>query len=411
MKGKQLGILVVAAAVLGGLGWYVRNQGAREPEKARLGMGEKLLGNFDVNSVGALRIVAGTNAVNVALSGDKWIVKERGGYPANFATVAEFVRKLGELKVTKPLNIGASRLAALELVAPDKGPGVLIELLGSDGKLVKSVLLGKKVMRDAPENPQFGGGGAFPVGRYVMVGSDVKTAAVVNDALGGSEAKPEDWLAKDFFKVEPPLLSVSVVKPESTNSFHLSRTNELSAWELAETKGEEKLDAGKVTPFSTLLGAPAFNDVVVSPDLAALGLDKPTTATVRTSAGFTYEIKLGKEQGASGDIPLQISVKGELAKERTPGKDEKPEDKEKLDKEFKEKLAKLEEKVKTESEFSKWTFLISKWSIDPLLKNRHELLVDKKADADAGGPGATPGLPPGLPGLPEGFPPLKLDDK
>ena len=104
MKGKQLGILVVAAAVLGGLGWYVRQQGAQAPEKARIGMGEKLLGNFDVNTVKAIRLVAGTNAVNVALGGDNWVVKERGGYPANFTTVAEFVRKLGDLKITKPLS-------------------------------------------------------------------------------------------------------------------------------------------------------------------------------------------------------------------------------------------------------------------------------------------------------------------
>ncbi len=398
MKGKQLGILVIAAVILGGLGWYVRSKGQQVSEQARTGMGEKVLGNFDVNSVGGIRVTAGSNSVNVVKSGEIWTVKERGGYAANFTTISDFVRKLADLKVTKPLNIGASRLGALDLVAPDKGAGVLVELLGSDGKVLKSVLLGKKVMREGQDSSPFGGGaGGFPVGRYILLGGDAKTAAVVNDALGGSEAKPEDWIAKDFIKVEPPILEVAVVKAIATNTFTLSRTNEAAAWELTDLKGEEKTDAGKVSAFGTLLSSPSFTDVVVTPDLVALGLDQPVATTVRTSAGFTYDLKLGKEQSSGGDIPVQVSVKGDFAKERTPGKDEKPEDKAKLDKEFKEKLVKLEEKLKSEQAFSKWTFLVSKWSVDPLLKNRSELLQEKKADA----PPATPptGLPGGLPGL------------
>ena len=411
MKGKQLGILVIAAGILGGLGWYVRSKGQEVSEQSRIGMGDKVLGAFDVNSVGGIRVTAGSNSVNVVKSGDVWTVKERGGYAANFTTISDFVRKLAELKVTKPLSIGASRLTALDLITPDKGAGVLVELLGGDGKLLKSVLLGKKVMRESQgqDNSPFGGGGAaggFPVGRYIMLGNDPKTAAVVNDALGGSEAKPEDWMAKDFLKVEPPILQVAVVKPVETNSFTLSRTNEAAAWELTELKGEEKTDAGKVSAFGTLLSAPTFTDVVVSPDLAALGLDQPVTATVRTTAGFTYEIKLGKEQTSGGDIPMQVGVKGEFTKERTVGKDEKPEDKTKLDKEFAEKLTKLQEKLKSEQAYSKWTYLVSKWSVDPLLKNRSELLVDKKAET----PPAAP--PTGLPGgLPEGLPGLNFDPK
>jgi hypothetical protein len=45
------------------------------------------------------------------------------------------------------------------------------------------------------------------------------------------------------------------------------------------------------------------------------------------------------------DHYMQVAVSGNFRKERTPGKDEKPEDKEKLDKEFKDKLAKHEEKA------------------------------------------------------------------
>jgi len=73
-----------------------------------------------------------------------------------------------------------------------------------------------------------------------------------------------------------------------------------------------------------------------------------------------------------------------LPKERTPGKDEKPEEKEKLDKEFKEQQAKLAEKLKQEKNFEKWTYLVSTWTLEPLLKDRSQLLVEKKPEPKPG---------------------------
>jgi hypothetical protein len=112
--------------------------------------------------------------------------------------------------------------------------------------------------------------------------------------------------------------------------------------------------------------------------LAKLGLDQPTKATIKTAGGFTYEVKLGKADG--DNYPLQVSVSADLKKQREAGKDEKPEDKAKLDKEFADKLAKQEEKLKSEQAFAKWTYTVSKWTVDALLKGRGELLAEKKAE-------------------------------
>ena len=38
----------------------------------------------------------------------------------------------------------------------------------------------------------------------------------------------------------------------------------------------------------------------------------------------------------------------------------------------------VEEKLKQEKTFEKWTYLVSKWTVDPLLKERKELLAEKK---------------------------------
>jgi putative NADH-flavin reductase len=74
---------------------------------------------------------------------------------------------------------------------------------------------------------------------------------------------------------------------------------------------------------------------------------------------------------------MQVAVSGNFAKERAPGKDEKPEDKEKLDKEFKDKLAKHEEKLKNEKRFEQWVYIVPKYTVEPLLKGRQELLKEE----------------------------------
>ena len=61
-----------------------------------------------------------------------------------------------------------------------------------------------------------------------------------------------------------------------------------------------------------------------------------------------------------------------------------------LDKEFTESRKKLEERLKADSAFTKWTYVVSKWTIDPLLKERKDLLAEKKEEPKKDEP-ATPG--------------------
>jgi hypothetical protein len=375
MKSKQLTILVLAALVLGGGGLLVLKNRQAEFAESKGNVGGVVLGTFDVNAVAGLRLTQGTNAVNITKAGDDWVVKERGGYPANFDEVRSFVRKLAELKVTQPVKVGASRLPMLELT---KEAGTFVEFLDKDGKALKSVTLGKQLSAaGGNDNSPFGGGGGMPNGRYLQTGAGPETVVVVNDPLSSAKTDASEWIAKEFIKVEQPV-SVVVAGATPTNSFSLVRTNEFADWTLADAQPGEDLDKNKLYSFNSLLSAPSFNDLVLAPDLAKLGLDLPTKATIKTAGGFTYEVKLGKADG--DNYPLQVSVSADLKKQREAGTDEKPEDKAKLDKEFADKLAKQEEKLKSEQAFAKWTYTVSKWTVDALLKGRGELLAEKKAE-------------------------------
>ena len=130
------------------------------------------------------------------------------------------------------------------------------------------------------------------------------------------------------------------------------------------------------------LGWPSFNDVrSKDTDAASVGLDTPTTARVQTFDDFTYTLKIGRKTDDNQHMTLSVSA--DLPKERTPGADEKDEDKERLDKEFKERLTKLSEKLANEKKLEGWVYQVSGWTFDSLLKPRAELLAEKKADSEA----------------------------
>ncbi|MBI4327936.1 MAG: hypothetical protein HY674_22120, partial [Chloroflexi bacterium] len=127
--------------------------------------------------------------------------------------------------------------------------------------------------------------------------------------------------------------------------------------------------------------SPSFSDVI-SPEAKSeeTGLDTPLIAQLETFEDFVYTVKIGKKTG-DDNYHLKMSVTANIPKERTPGKDEKPEDKEKLDKEFKDKVQRLEEKLKQEKTYEKWTYLVGKWTVDPVLKERKDFLAEKKEEA------------------------------
>jgi Domain of unknown function (DUF4340) len=383
MNRNQLIILLVLVVALGAAGIMLHNRQKSSWQGANPSAGKKLLGDFPINDVAHIEIKQGTDSLNLAKKDESWRVRERNDYPANFSQISDLLIKLGDLKIVQSEPVGQSQLARLNLVpGPATNSALVVDFKDKNDKAIRSLLLGKKHMKKSNRpNPMMGDmddeeSGGLPDGRFVKVGSDSKDVILISDALANVDSKPDQWLNKDFFKVEK-IRSVAVNFPIATNSWKLSRETETGEWKLADAKPTEQLDNSKASGVGNSLASPGFNDVsMAKPE--ELGLDKPTTVTLDTFDNFTYTIKVG--QKTNDNLPLVVSVAAELPKERAPGKDEKPEDKDKLDKEFKEKQKKLEEKLTQEKPFEKWTYLVSNWTLDQLLKERSQLLLEKKEE-------------------------------
>jgi hypothetical protein len=407
MNQKQFVILLVLVVVLGGAGLWLYRARETSWKGGTKGTAQKLLGDLPVNDVAQIVIKGGTNELDLVKKDNLWRVKQRDDYPANYSEISGFLLKAADLKPVQSEEIGPSMLGRYKLLppGPETNTAVLVELRDQSGKLIKSLLLGKTHMRKSEGRPSPMGdmpdNEGWPDGRYVMVGTGTKTVAVISDPLSNLEAKPDQWLNKDFFKVEK-IRSIAVTYPVATNSWKVTRDTESATdWKLSEAKPGEQLDSSKTSSFSYALSSPSFNDVLptdTKPEQS--GLDRPTLVTLDTFDNFTYTLKVG--QKTNDNFPVALSFAAQIPKERTAGKDEKPEDKTRLDKEFKDKQQKLEEKLAQEKNYEKRVYLVSNWTVDSLLKERGQLLAEKKEEpkkeeTPAPSEGSKTNAPPPLP--------------
>ncbi|HHY84957.1 MAG TPA: DUF4340 domain-containing protein [Verrucomicrobia bacterium] len=377
MNRKQLIVIGIVALVLCGIGVLLSRNRANSYEQARRGPDTRLLGEFPVNDVAQVALREGTNQVTL-VQGETWTVRERHDYPANSQQVIEFVRKLWDLRAAQSQKVGESQLGRLQLEDPEKGgtnSAMLVELKDKEGKVLRSVRLGKESMRGGDTGDPFGGGG-WPNGRWIYLPDQPGTAYLVSETFMSIEAQPERWLNKDFVRVEKAR-SIQVDFPVETNSWKLTRESETGTWQLADAKEGEELDTTKSASVTTAFNWPSFNDVLPGD---ALGETNEATVRLETFDNFTYTVQIGGK--TNNDYLVQVAVAAQLARERTPGADEKPEDKERLDKEFETQREKLEEKLKKESAFGKWTYIVPSYVVDPLLKPRSELLAEKKEEPE-----------------------------
>ncbi len=379
MNRNQFSLLLFLVVVLGIAGLIVYNKQNDLGKSGDPAIGKKLLPNLAVNDVAHIWLRQSTNQLDLAKKDGTWRVRQRNDYPANYSQISDFLIKAADLKIVQSEKVGPSQLGRLEL-SPGQGTNAALEVAFKDqnDKQLQSLLLGKKHMQQSKTPSPYGDGeSGWPDGRYVKVGANSDTVDVISDPLSNIEPKPDQWLNKDFFKVEK-VRSVAVAFPEPTNSWKLSRETESGDWKLADAKPSEQLDSSKTSSVSNPLSSPSFTDVDTTSKPEQLGLDKPTVVTLDTFDNFTYTLKVGVK--TNDNYPLLVSVAAQLPKERPPGKDEKPADKDKLDKQFKEQQKKLEDKLAQEQAFQNWTYLVSSWTLDPLLKTRTQLLVEKKEE-------------------------------
>jgi hypothetical protein len=375
MKGKQLAIVLVLLIAVGGVALFLNRRNAASWSNTATSSGDKIL-NFALNDVSHVSIKTSGAELNLVKKDDVWRVKERVDYPADFDKVSALIRTIWELRPVQDVKIGPSQLGRLQLTEPgqDANGSTRLDLKNAGDKRLAALLLGKKYLRNSDQ--ALGQGAGIPAGRYVMAQDGSNRVFLVSETLDEVQTKPEQWLSHDFVRVENPK-SVAVAGATPGINWKVARDDASAPWKLVDAKRGEELDSAKVQSLANVFANAAFADVL-APDAAGTetGLDKPATVRIETFDNFAYELRIGKAMG--DNHPVLVSVKAELPKERTQAKDEKPEDKTRLDQEFQAHQQGLIDKLAKEQKLERRPYLIAKATVDQLLKDRSTLMAEKK---------------------------------
>ena len=366
-----LAVLVVLAAA--GAGVIVSDRSGWKSADSRAG--QKAVADLRISDVAEIAIRDAGGELHLLRGESGWSVRERAGFAADTDRIAELLVKLAELKVVQSEVLPESQRARLELVEPkDKagqGAGTLLELKDAKGGTLGRLLLGKKVVKSTTV-ASLGRGEAETTGRYLTAGGDSGTMLVVAEPLVQVESKPDPWLVKDLVRADGAR-SITSTK-DGKLRWTVTRERESADWKFAGSG--EKPDLQKATDLASSLNWVNLVDVVADPAKVDTGLDHAVVIKAETFDGPSYTLRIGSRAG--DNYYVRVAVTGDPRKTRAPAKGEKAEDKAKNDKAFEEQGKKLAEKLEREKKLDKWTYLVGKNVVEPLLRDRSQLMPEKK---------------------------------
>ena len=351
MNARIVAVLVVLLAALGGGALLVRQQADSQKPADAASLGQPVFKGLQAASVAAVAIRQPKGAITIENKGDRWVIAELDGFPADYDKLRDFVLKAIALKVGQSEPIGEKDRARLLL---DAG-GTMIEMRGADGKPLARLTAGKKYFKVEPENPER----AMGDGRYVALPGDEKRVIVISDPLTQASAKTADWISKAGFDVEK--VGSLELHAADGNTWKIERSGDNADWKLAGARGDEKLEISMANAAAYTFGRIEIADVApkgLKPEDA--GLDKPTVVTATTLDGLTYTLKVGRLEG--DNHYASMAVAGEP-------KPEGP------DAEARRK--KIDERLPREKALAQYVFLVPKAKLEDILKKRADLLAKK----------------------------------
>jgi hypothetical protein len=355
LNARIAAILVVLLAVLGGAALlYQRQESARRPSNAA-SLGQILFKDLKAADIASIRITEAKSALTLERKDERWTIAERGGFPADFSRVREFVLKAIELKAGQSEPIGEKDRAGLNL---DES-GTRLEFRGAGDKALGSLIVGKKYFKREVDNPEK----ALADGRFVLLPANPAIVYIVADPLTQASAKTGEWIDHASFQVEK-VKTLEVKFPEGGGSYRIERNADNADWKLAGLKPGEKLDVSRANAASYSLGLLELADVLpkdAKQDGETRGLDKPIDITAITLDGLTYNIKVGKLQGDNYFVTFAST--GAV----------KPDAKDA------ERSKKLIERQPREKMLSSYVLLIPKGRLEDTLKKRAEFLEKKES--------------------------------
>ena len=296
MNKKNLLALVVVATL--GVIAYLTSKNNDDQPSSKTGIGAEVVKKIDPTKITAITITDKNGSVTLEQKDQQWNVLERDGFEAKFEDIQKLVSDSVTLKSLRQINASEKQYGRFELVDPSSSQdksGLKLEFKGSDKKVLKTLLIGKKSSSNSGANA------GSPFGssenqRFVLADGIINVIEIdFSSALNDIAADASEWLNKDdFLKIEK-IESVSVNHPDKANSWSLTREKDGDDMTLVDAKEGEKLDSSKGNSAGRVFGFANFDDVASKEtDPKDIGMDKAVSANIETFEGYTFAIKMSK---------------------------------------------------------------------------------------------------------------------
>ena len=372
MKRNHLILLALIAVVLGVI-YFLRQETAEESTAADTLL---LPAEFSSDNVYSVRLEKDGKSITLERSAKGWQVKERAGYPADYNKLRELFVALCDARAARELTLDDAQAASLELT-PESG-AVSVTLSDRDGKELRRLLFGKLYEKagsaPAAADPFGMGGGMGASGRYLRLADG--RSVLVSKTFSEVDSSVPEWLDQEFFQISG--LKRAVLRKNGKTEWELVEQGSPAA--LAPTgtvPAGKEVDTGKVDSFKSAFSWLRFSDVAKA---SAPGKEVPELELTDADS-FVYLLR--PVAGKDGKCSVQISVRYDGPVTRKAGKDEKKEEKEKLDREFAQtRTENLEKAKKLNERLSGWAYQVDQSVLENAELKRDSFFREKPKPAE-----------------------------
>ncbi len=383
MRKSNFIILFITAAVIVLLAVFARWMERKSISSDEMSLGEKPLKDLPVNDFTRIALYRGDKPeVMLIKDEDSWKLANRGGYPANFAKIRDFLRSLIDVRIKQVADIPSSRFEAVGF-AGDEAVKLVLSRNAKDAGM--EIIFGANHIREVASE-EFGLQ-RRPDGRYVHIPGE--NLSFVTDSMFYDLSSPDasDWLKKDFAGIE---------KPESIK---LTDEDGETLWALAAGEDgklapvpapqEGTVNKSKVSSVRNRLSSLSFEDVVAANEktLAETGLDN-AKLLVAASDKKKLSLSIGKKEKSYYFVKVDVEY---LDKEKSSAKEKASAEDESERAEDTAGKTETPEKEKPEMDFSRWIYLVNDYIIDDFTADAPDFinLPENKTgqDKNSGNPG------------------------
>jgi hypothetical protein len=283
MQRRTFALLVAGAAVSAGAASVVLAIGDRASrstangERVLLALADKLA------NLGRMHLSRGAMTINFTLTAGRWVVVEKGNYPAAEDRIRKLLVGLAELELIEPKTDKAELLPRLDLDDPANGKSTLVTLQDRIGAIVGEVIIGRN-------RPSRVGGDA---GVYVRrPNTDQAWLARGSVDLSGDVLA---WLDRRIIDIPAErVASIVLTTPDGTPTV-LSRSAPAAAF--AVEGASTAPDASQLAAVADVLTALDLDDVKLRAE-QPIPQDGAATAAFTTFDGLIIGARLSSPGGA-----------------------------------------------------------------------------------------------------------------